>query len=154
VKVWCYGELEADRAMASLAGHRNRHEERVAAYRAIRAGFEGVDPRDLPAAAVCPYLTLEGGIAMAEAFLAWCRNAEEVLALRTSARVARQAAWRRTTGSARRRGTTFSVYRRARTPRYAATHGGTELLALQQAWQRKARAGSSNGHASSMADIG
>jgi DNA-binding PadR family transcriptional regulator len=89
VKVWCYGELEAGRAMASLAEHRNRHEERLAAYRAIRAGFEGVDPRDLPAAAVGPYLTLEGGIAMEEAFLAWCRNAERVLALRMSARVAR-----------------------------------------------------------------
>ncbi len=86
VKVWSYGEVDPRAAAEALAEHRAQHEERLVAYTAIRAGLAGDEPATFPDEVFGAYLTLEGGIAMEEAFVAWCRRAEAMLARRAAGR--------------------------------------------------------------------
>jgi len=83
VKVWSYGLVEPERAIEALIAHRRQQEERLAAYRAIEAAFEGADPVTVPPAFLGPYLTLRAGIQFIEAFLAWAVEAERILRART-----------------------------------------------------------------------
>ncbi|GIW19106.1 PadR family transcriptional regulator [Tepidiforma sp.] len=82
VKVWSYGLVEPAAALAALAAHRRQQEERLAAYRAIEAAFEGADPAAVPPGFLGPYLTLRAGIGFVEAFLAWAGEAERILRAR------------------------------------------------------------------------
>ncbi len=82
VKVWSYGLVDPAAALAALAEHRRKQEERLAAYRSIEAAFEGADPAALPADFLGPYLTLRAGIAFVEAFLSWADEAERLLRAR------------------------------------------------------------------------
>lgn len=88
VKVWSYGLVEPQRAIEALATHRRQQEERLAAYRAIEAAFEGADPAAVPTAFLGPYLTLRAGIQFIEAFLAWADEAERILRARAASRPA------------------------------------------------------------------
>jgi PadR family transcriptional regulator, regulatory protein AphA len=82
VKVWSYGQAEPGAAMAALAEQRAKHEERLAGYRALKEGFSGLDVATVDSRYLGAFLTLDAGIAMEEAFVEWCKNAERVLALR------------------------------------------------------------------------
>lgn len=84
VKVWSYGIIPPAEALAALATHRRQQEERLAAYRAIEAAFEGADPAGIPAGFLGPYLTLRAGIRFVEAFLAWADEAERILRQRAA----------------------------------------------------------------------
>lgn len=84
VKVWCYGMLRPADAVAAIAGQRRQHEERLQSYRAIEPVFEGAQPASIANELLGAYLTLQGGIAMEEAFVAWCRRVEEILHQRGS----------------------------------------------------------------------
>jgi DNA-binding PadR family transcriptional regulator len=84
VKVYNYGYAEPAAALAALREHRQRHEERLASYRAIEALFQAEDPIALPDDVFGAYLTLTAGIAMESAFVEWCRNVERILAERAA----------------------------------------------------------------------
>lgn len=84
VKVYNYGYAEPAAALAALREHRQRHEERLASYRAIEALFQAEDPIALPDDVFGAYLTLTAGIAMESAFVEWCRNVERMLAERAA----------------------------------------------------------------------
>jgi DNA-binding PadR family transcriptional regulator len=84
VKVWSYGLIEPSAALAALTAHRQQQEERLAAYRAIEAHFEGADPVAMPASFLGPYLTLRAGIRFVEGFLAWADETELVLRARAA----------------------------------------------------------------------
>ena len=79
VKVWCYGMLDLSTAAAAMAEQRHQHEERLASYRAIEAGFERADPLTMPGDYLGAYLTLQGGIAMEQSFVAWCERVQTIL---------------------------------------------------------------------------
>ncbi len=79
VKVWSYGSVPPAQALAALTAHRRQQEERLAAYRAIEAAFEGADPAGIPSGFLGPYLTLRAGIRFVESFLAWAEEAEHIL---------------------------------------------------------------------------
>ncbi|HMO54209.1 MAG TPA: PadR family transcriptional regulator [Tepidiformaceae bacterium] len=82
VKVWSYGLAERGQAIAALAEHRTKHEERLAGDRALKDGFRGLDASSVDARFLGAFLTLDAGIAMEEAFVAWCAGAEQVLRYR------------------------------------------------------------------------
>lgn len=82
VKVWSYGQVEPLKASQAVAEQRAKHEERLAGYLALREGFGGITAADVDAAYLGAFLTLDAGIAMEEAFIAWCRRAEAVLSQR------------------------------------------------------------------------
>jgi DNA-binding PadR family transcriptional regulator len=84
VKVWCYGQVDTDAARSALSVHRGRHEERLTSYRDIRATLGAVDAGVAPSELVGALLTLEAGIAMENAFVEWCREAERVLERRAA----------------------------------------------------------------------
>ncbi|GIW13245.1 MAG: PadR family transcriptional regulator [Tepidiforma sp.] len=82
VKVWSYGLVDPAAALAALEQHRRQQEERLAAYRAIEAAFEGAHPEAVPPAFLGPYLTLRAGITFVESFLAWADDAARILRAR------------------------------------------------------------------------
>lgn len=85
LKVWCYGLVDPRDARTAVAEQRVRHEERLASYRAIASNFESSDQAGLPPEYFGAFLTLQGGIAMEEAFVAWCQRVEELVELRAQA---------------------------------------------------------------------
>ncbi|GBD22662.1 hypothetical protein HRbin29_00301 [bacterium HR29] len=86
VKVYNYGFADPAAALSALREHRQRHEERLATYRAIETLFQVTDPNELPDETYGVYLTLTAGIAMESAFLEWCRTVEQLLAERAARR--------------------------------------------------------------------
>lgn len=82
VKVWCYGMLNPAASAGALAEHRAQHRERLEAFREIQRSFGSGAPAELPAELMGAYLTLSCGIAMEEAFGAWCEEAESILRVR------------------------------------------------------------------------
>ncbi|MGH2633305.1 MAG: PadR family transcriptional regulator [Tepidiformaceae bacterium] len=86
VKVWCYGMLDPVEAEGAITQQRRQHEERLASYRVIEAAFEGTEPAAIADDYLGAYLTLQGGIAMEESFIAWCERVQTVLQQRLPAR--------------------------------------------------------------------
>lgn len=78
VKVWSLGTVAPAAAALAVAGHRRQHEERLCAYRMIESGLQVGLAGPADAALLAPYLTLRGGIAMEEAFIRWCGEAERL----------------------------------------------------------------------------
>ncbi len=114
VKVRSFGRLSPERALARLREHRRQNEERLEAYRAIRARLaeSGVDDEaEIPPALLGAYLTLASGITYEEGVLAWCDRAIALLERRVAtaktspgAARSRSAARGRRGGAGRRRG--------------------------------------------------
>lgn len=86
VKVYNYGLVDPQAALEALREHRERHEERLATYRAIEALFAVDDPNTLPDETYGVYLTLSAGIAVETAFVDWCCSVERLLAERAARR--------------------------------------------------------------------
>lgn len=105
VKVFSFGRLPPDRAVARLEEHRRLHAERLETYRGIEARLResgwisatGVEPPLLGR-----YLTLRCGMAYEESMLAWCDWAVKLVRRSTSRRLS----------PARRRGGKLSRSRR------------------------------------------
>lgn len=86
VKVYNYGFVEPQAALEAVREHRERHEERLATYRAIETFFQVDDPNTLTDETFGAYLTLTAGIAVESAFLDWCRTVERLLVDRATQR--------------------------------------------------------------------
>jgi DNA-binding PadR family transcriptional regulator len=83
VKVWCYGVAEIEAARAALADQRAMHARRLATFRLAREQFPAGEAAGFAAAIFGSYLTLSVGIALEEAFIAWCDEVERTLVRRT-----------------------------------------------------------------------
>lgn len=79
VKVWCYGQLAPEAAVAALREQRKQHKERQAAFQAIRDTLPAMDLSTADPELLGAYLTLDCGIAMQDAFDAWFLRAEALL---------------------------------------------------------------------------
>ncbi|HEY4669955.1 MAG TPA: PadR family transcriptional regulator [Tepidiformaceae bacterium] len=82
LKVYSYGMADPEAARQAVATQRRRHEERLAELRRIEKHIGVLDALHVPDRLFGAYLTLQGGMRFEEAFIAWCRETESILATR------------------------------------------------------------------------